>query len=115
MCLLSNMTDEMLQHGIQNSGIERFLDCVISTDKKRTYKPSPLAYQMGINTLGLKKEEILFVAFAGWDMTGAKWFGYPTFWLNRSNSLIEKLDAEPDGMGTNLRQLVAFVVEYNND
>jgi len=35
--------------------------------------------------LGLRKEEIVFAAFGGWDAVGAKWFGYPTFWVNRAH------------------------------
>jgi len=38
----------------------------------------------------------MYVPFAG-DMAGGKWLGYPTFWLNRLNASLEKLDAEPDG------------------
>ncbi len=110
---LSNMTSKMLNQGIENSDTGNFFDFVISTDKNKTFKPSPDAYQMGIDTLKVKKEEILFVAFAGWDMAGAKWFGYPTFWVNRLNSPIDKLDAEPDGTGTNLKSLVDFVKTYN--
>ena len=103
----------MLSNGIKNSNTQNFFDFVISTDQKQTYKPSPDAYQMGIETMGFEKEEILFVAFAGWDMAGAKWFGYPTFWVNRLNSPIDNLDAKPDGIGTNLNDLVTFVEEYN--
>ncbi len=72
-----------------------FLIIVISTDEKQTYKPSRMAYQLAIEKLKLRKEEILFVPFAGWDMAGATWFGYPTFWLNRLNTPHEELDAKP--------------------
>lgn len=113
ICFLSNMTETMLQQGIQNAEIEKYFDYVISTDKEQTYKPSPTAYQMAVETLKLNKEEILFVAFASWDMAGAKWFGYPTFWVNRLNATIDKLDEEPDGMGNNLNDLLTFVDNHN--
>lgn len=112
---LSNMTAKMLQRGIENSNLTDFFDLVISTDEKRTFKPSAEAYQMAVEQLKLKKEEILFVPFAGWDLAGAKWFGYPTFWINRSGSLLENLDAEPDGSGTTLNDLVEFIRRYNKD
>ncbi len=113
LCFLSNMTEAMLRQGIENSGTQEFFDAVISTDQQKTYKPSPTAYQMGIDMLNLKKEEILFVAFAGWDMAGAKWFGYPTFWMNRLNAPIDNLDASPDGMGNSLTDLPSFVAKYS--
>jgi len=56
--------------------------------------------------LNLHREEILFVAFAGWDVAGAKWFGYPTFWNNRGAAPAEHLDGAPDGTGATLRDLL---------
>jgi 2-haloacid dehalogenase len=108
-CLSSNMTAKMLHSNIQHSGISDQIDIVISTDEKRTYKPDGDAYQMAVDKLKLKKEEILFAPFAGWDMAGAKWFGFPTFWVNRSNDPVEKLDVEPEGTGSDLTSAVEFV------
>ena len=109
LCFLSNMTSRILDNGIRNSNLTEFFDHVISTDEKQTYKPSRMAYQLAIEKLKLRKEEILFVPFAGWDMAGATWFGYPTFWLNRLNTLHEELDAKPHGTGSNLNDLVEFI------
>lgn len=114
ICFLSNMTAQMLHQGINNSNFAGFFDLVISTDEKQTYKPSRVAYQMALDQLRLEKGEILFVPSAGWDMAGAKWFGYPTFWVNRLNSINENLDAEPDDSGSNLSDLVDFIKKYNH-
>jgi 2-haloacid dehalogenase len=75
----------------------------------RTFKPDPQAYKMAVSAFGLKKEEIAFAAFAGWDAVGAKWFGYPTFWVNRTHAAVEELGAVPDGVGENLNDLAVFV------
>jgi 2-haloacid dehalogenase len=114
LCILSNMTTRMLNQGIQNSNTVEFFDNIISTDQKKTFKPNPVAYQMGIDALQFNKEEILFVASAAWDMAGAKWFGYPTFWINRLDSPTERLDAEPDGVGKNLNDLMEFLKKNNS-
>jgi 2-haloacid dehalogenase len=109
LAFLSNVTPKILESGIRNSGLDSAFDFVISTDAIKSYKPDPRAYQMGVDTLKLKRDEILFVAFAGWDVAGAKWFGYPTYWVNRLNAPVEELDAAPDGMGANLNELAAFL------
>jgi 2-haloacid dehalogenase len=109
LSFLSNMTGEMLVSCIRHCKIERYFDHVISTDSARSYKPDPKTYQLGIDTLKLKREEILFVAFAGWDASGAKWFGYPTFWINRLNYPSEELDAISDGIGNNMTGLMEFI------
>ena len=51
------------------------------------------------------------LAFAGWDASGAKWFGYETFWVNRLNMPPEALDAHPDAIGKSLDELVSYVAE----
>lgn len=110
MAFLSNLTDAMLDAAVRNSGLEGFFESHLSTDKVRAFKPDPRAYQMGVDAFGLKKEEIAFAAFAGWDAAGAKWFGYPTFWVNRLNLPVEELGVAPDGVGSGLGDLVRFVL-----
>ena len=83
LALLSNVTPPILQAGIKSSGLTGIFHHVISTDRIRSYKPDPRAYQLGVDVLGVRKEAILFVAFAGWDVAGSMWFGYPTYWNNR--------------------------------
>ena len=109
LAFLSNATMQILEAGINNSRLEGIFEHVLSTDKIKTYKPDPRAYRMAIDVFGLKKEEILFVAFAGWDAAGAKSFGYTTFWVNRLNLPAERLGAMPDAVGQNLNDLVGFV------
>ncbi len=109
LTFLSNMTPRMLTKNMRESGLEEYFDHVISTDQAKTYKPDPRAYQLGVSELKLNREEIAFAAFAGWDVAGAKWFGYPTFWVNRAGFKSEELGVEPDGMGSNLNHLVEFV------
>jgi 2-haloacid dehalogenase len=109
LAVLSNMTASMLETGIRNAKLDRMFDHVLSTDKIRTYKPDPRAYRLGIDAFKLKREEIVFAAFAGWDAAGAKWFGYPTVWVNRGNSRPEELGATPDAVGTDLSTLTTFV------
>ena len=110
LAFLSNMTPGMLEAGIANAGLDGLFDHVLSTDAVRTYKPDPRAYRLGLDAFGLEREEILFAAFAGWDAAGAKWFGYPTFWVNRLGSPREELGAAPDGEGRDLTDLVRFVL-----
>lgn len=109
MAFLSNFTDAMLDAAIRNSGLEGFLEGHLSTDKVRAFKPDPRAYRMGVDAFNLQKEEIAFAAFAGWDAAGARWFGYPTFWVNRLSAPVEELDVVPDDVGSGLDDLVKFV------
>jgi 2-haloacid dehalogenase len=109
LAILSNATLSMLEAGINNSGMQNIFDFVISTDRIKTYKPDPAAYQLGVDAFKLKKEEILFVAFGGWDEAGAKTFGFPTVWINATGLPAEQLDAPPDYMCTNITESVNYI------
>ena len=109
IAFLSNATTSILEGAIGRAGVAPLFDHVISTDRIRAYKPDPRAYQLGVDVLGMRREEILFVAFAGWDVAGAKWFGYRTFWNNRLNAAPEQLGALPDASGVALDALVRYV------
>jgi 2-haloacid dehalogenase len=109
LAILSNATTKILDVGIKNAELGGVFEHVLSTDEIKTYKPNPRAYQMAVDAFNLKREEILFVPFAGWDAAGAKSFGYPTFWVNRLNLPVEKLGSIPDSIGKNLTDLVGFV------
>lgn len=109
LAFLSNFTTHMLQANLKHSGLSDLFEHVISADKARIYKPAPAAYQLGIDAFHLKREEILFVAHAGWDAAGARLFGYPTLWINRMHAPVEELDVAPDATGASLDDLIKFV------
>ncbi len=83
---------------------------VLSTEVNGTFKPDPRAYELGMKSLHLRKGEIVFAAFGGWDAYGAKRFGYATYWVNRFNLPTEKLGTAADRTSTNIDGLVEFVL-----
>jgi 2-haloacid dehalogenase len=111
LAFLSNMTQKMLQAGIDSARLGDKFEHVLSTDSVRTYKPDPRAYQLAVDAFRLDRDAILFAPSAGWDAAGARWFGYPTFWVNRLALPAEELGAEADAMGRSLQDLERFVLE----
>ncbi|HEY9793856.1 MAG TPA: haloacid dehalogenase type II [Candidatus Obscuribacterales bacterium] len=109
LAFLSNFTEDMLRSNIKSSSLDGIFDHILSTDGAKTYKPDPKAYQLGVDALHADRDQIVFVAFAGWDAAGAAAFGYPTFWVNRLNSPLEELPSKPDGMGKDLNDLLSFI------
>jgi 2-haloacid dehalogenase len=107
---IANFSPRMLRSNADNAGITDLFDELLSTEASGTYKPDPMAYELGLKRLRLKKAEIVFAAFGGWDVYGAKSFGYPTFWVNRFNLPAEKLGVEPDGKSTGLDGLLDFAL-----
>lgn len=111
LAFLSNMTEDMLRANLRYNDIEEYFEFALSTDRAQAFKPSPKAYQLAIEAFDLQKEEIAFAAFAGWDAAGAKWFGYPTVWVNRLGFPLESLDARPDASGRTIKTLTDIVAQ----
>ncbi|OJY23127.1 MAG: haloacid dehalogenase, type II [Myxococcales bacterium 68-20] len=106
---LANYTPTMIERLLRHGGVRDLFDHVISTDRARTFKPDPRAYALGPQVFGLARESIAFSAFGGWDAAGARWFGYPTFWVNRLGQAKEQLRPGPDATGSTLRDLAAWI------
>jgi 2-haloacid dehalogenase len=109
LAFLSNFSAAMLDSNLASAKLKGYFEPHLTTDLVKAFKPSPLAYGMGPNGFGLERDEIAFAAFGGWDAVGAKWFGYPTVWVNRTKVNLERLDAQPDAIVTNLKGVLDFV------
>jgi 2-haloacid dehalogenase len=110
VAFLANPPNRMFDAVIRNSGLDGLMGDHLSTDRVQAYKPDPRAYQMGVDAFRLAREEIAFAASASWDASGAKVFGYPSFWVNRANLPAEALGAAPDASGAGMNDLVKFVL-----
>lgn len=108
---LANYSPAMLAQLLSNAGFSELFEEQISTDPARTFKPDPRAYALAESRFNLKREQIAFAAFGGWDAAGAKWFGFPTFWVNRLGVPQEEL-VLPDGTGPTLTELARFVSSW---
>jgi 2-haloacid dehalogenase len=111
LAFLSNMTKRMLEDGADRAGFRDAFEYLLSTDQVRAAKPDPRAYRMALDAFEVRREEIAFVAFAGWDAAGATWFGYPTVWTNRLALPPDELDAPLALIAGNLVDVVKFVTQ----
>lgn len=107
---IANLSPTMVQTNADKAGITDMIDVLMSTAENSTYKPDPRAYALGVERLGLPKEDIAFAAFGGWDAYGAAHFGYPTVWVNRFNLPPENLGVQADVTTNNFQGLLDFVL-----
>ena len=109
LSILSNGTPEMLDSVVRNAGLEGRFQHILSVDEVRTYKPSPVVYQLAETRLGIRREEIGFVSSNCWDVAGGKAFGFQVYWLNRQNAPVEVLGVQPDRIIRSAVELTAIV------
>jgi 2-haloacid dehalogenase len=108
LAVFSNGSRDMLDPLIQNSGLSTLFDEIISVDDIKQYKPTPASYSYGLKILGLHREEVLFMSSNGWDISGAKNFGFKTAWINRNNLPVEELNLKPHAIYTDLNGILEW-------
>jgi 2-haloacid dehalogenase len=81
--ILSNGSPGMLDTLVANAGLERSLEAVISVDAARAFKPDPRAYALVELKLGVRPDETFFVSSNGFDVSGAKAFGFTVARIER--------------------------------
>jgi 2-haloacid dehalogenase len=83
LAILSNGSPGMLNALVKNTSLDSLLDATISVDTKKIFKPSPEAYTLIEEQLGIAPREVLFISSNPWDACGAKAFGLNVAWIER--------------------------------
>jgi 2-haloacid dehalogenase len=94
--ILSNGTASMLERAIAASAIAPYVGGVLSVDTVRTYKPSPWAYALAVEAVGVPADHMVFVSSNGWDAYAAAATGFRVLWCNRFSQPPERLPGVPE-------------------
>jgi 2-haloacid dehalogenase len=81
--ILSNGSPGMLDALVRNTGLKSYLDAVISVDTNKVFKPDPRAYELVQARLNVRPEEVVFVSSNGFDVAGARSFGFKVAQIER--------------------------------
>lgn len=84
----SNGKKEDLKSLFENSGIHHLFDQIISVDEVRTFKPSPLVYELLASNSKYGRENTWLISANAFDVIGAAAIGLPTIWLKRNKKAI---------------------------
>ncbi len=107
--ILSNGTPAMLRLALDHSGLAGSFEHVLSVDDVRRFKPDPAVYRLVRDRLGIAANETLFVSSNGFDVAGARAFGFPVCWVNRRGRPLDELGQRPDYEIATLRELPALL------
>lgn len=81
LCTLSNCTFAWLVALAKGQGLP--FDAILASENARAYKPAPEVYEMTIELLGGRAEELLLVACHNYDLEAARAHGMQTAFLPR--------------------------------
>lgn len=95
--ILSNGNQTILDALVANTGLDSLLDKVISVESRKVFKPSPAAYELIEEQLGVPPSDVLFVSSNGFDVCGAKNFGLNVAWIRRAAPQAPRQDMDSAG------------------
>ena len=105
LSILSNGTPAMLEAAVKNSGIDDLIEKNFSVEEVGVFKPDVRVYQLAVDGLKVRPEEIVFQSSNAWDASGASAFGFKVAWVNRFGQSEERLPGKPDVEIKNLMAL----------
>jgi 2-haloacid dehalogenase len=81
--ILSNGSPGMLDALVRNTGLDDYLNAWISVDANEVFKPHFRAYELVQARLNVRPEEVVFVSSNGFDVAGARSFGFKVAQIER--------------------------------
>ena len=105
LAILSNGTPAMLEAAVKKSGIDNLIEKNFSVEDVGIFKPDFRVYQIAVDGMNVRPEEIVFQSSNAWDAAGASAFGFKVAWVNRFGQSEERLPGQPDIEIQNLMEL----------
>lgn len=112
LAIHSNGNPEMIAKAVESAGMSGVFDVVLSAHEVRQYKVDAKVYQLAPDYFGCEAARLLFVSSNGWDVCGAAWFGFTTFWVNRAGAPREQLGMVPHYEGRSLADVADLVCSF---
>jgi len=109
LAIHSNGNPEMIAKAVESAGMTGCFDTILSAHAVKRYKVDPAVYQLAPDHFGCPAKEIVFVSSNGWDIAGAAWFGFQTFWVNRQGHPLERLEVKPQREGRTLTEVADWL------
>jgi 2-haloacid dehalogenase len=107
--ILSNGSPDMLAAAVAAAGLGADLDCVLSVDSIRMYKPRREVYALVPPAMQVEPGNVVFVSSNRWDVMGAASFGFRAAWINRAGLPDEYADWPPALVLRDLTALLTIV------
>lgn len=109
LAILTNGDPDMVAISVRSAGMQGLFDHVLSAHDVGCFKTRHEVYALAPAAFGCDAARILFVSSNAWDAIAATWFGFQTFWVNRSGAPLDELGTAPSASGHRLTDVVDHV------
>jgi 2-haloacid dehalogenase len=108
--ILSNGSTEMLASAVSNAGLKEVLDFVLSVDEVRGFKPGLEVYDLALDAMEMKPEDVIFISSNRWDVAGSKNARFRPIWVNRAGNPDEYPEFQPMQVVKSLSEIAGVKV-----
>ena len=109
LAILSNGTPSLLNELVKSNNLDNIFNDIFSIEEVKVYKPHSNVYNIPINKYKIQKNEVVYLSANTWDVSAGGNYGFNPIWVNRNNSIFDKLDYVPKYQIENLSKLIDIV------
>ena len=106
LAILSNGTPSLLNELVKSNNLDNIFNDIFSIEEVKVYKPHPRVYNIPVEKYQIQKNEIAYLSANTWDVSAGGNYGFNPVWVNRNNSVFDKLDYVPKYQIENLSKLI---------
>ena len=106
LAILSNGTPSLLNELVKSNNLDNIFNDIFSIEEVKVYKPHPRVYNIPIEKYQIQKNEVAYLSANTWDVSAGGNYGFNPVWVNRKNSIFDKLDYVPKYQIENLSKLI---------
>lgn len=110
MASLTNSPPAVAQAQLENAGLARYLEKIISVDEVKSLKPAEKVYQHAAQLMGVKPGQTRLIAAHAWDVAGAMSAGCKAAFISRPGMVLNPLFEPPDIVEPDLMQVAQRII-----
>lgn len=110
MASLTNSPPAVAQAQLENAGLAKYLEKIISVDETRSLKPAAKVYHYAARTMGVEPGQTRLIAAHAWDVAGAMAAGCKAAFIARPGMVLNPLFAAPDIVAPDLLQVTERII-----
>ena len=110
MASLTNSPPAVAQAQLENAGLAKFLEKIISVDEVKSLKPAAKVYHHAARAMNVAPHDARLIAAHSWDVAGAMSAGCKAAFIARRGMVLNPLFGPPDIVAPDLIQVADQII-----
>lgn len=110
----TNSSVDMVTRQIENAGLKKYYDDIVSVEDSGSFKPDNRVYRFGAERLNRPIEELRLIAAHDWDTHGALTAGMLAAYIDRTGAPYHPLYHQPDVYATSMNEAVEQIIAIDS-